>query len=354
MQAERVKNIINNIDPDSVTKPMGVFHYYRPTIDTMLQQTGASLCGYMQMHEALTSYKILNQLALSKVEARRRPIRQLIVDAAEKLWDGFDPYPVEVKNIFGQVVSYETNPAVPVADHWAVFRDRFCPTSKLHQVLFPAAKLAQNPLSAHPQHGYEWLPDPTMRLTTAKHFSRVDDDWVTATTLQMLFDLVDYRDSDIYKTAVYGGNVTAWIEAAKDWHTQRLDAELASGAVMNMDQVTLDQRWQNQGMHRGIANLRERLGITRNPAHLHDCSEHFQALHRSKFAFEHPSPTYQYLPDATEASVNKHFHRIVRKACNRCPESSYLFFPIGFDGLLEHMRCHHPVEFWADTFHLLG
>lgn len=354
MPGQTIKLVIRKA---SVFRRHRVDQYYRPAIDFAMSQLGESLASYTLAQQIKASDDIRDRLSKAKIEVHRRPVRRLIIEAAEKLWEGIDPYPVEVKNIFGEVVGLEANPTLPGPKQFAIFRDRYCPTSKLARVLFPDAKLAEDPLSAAAQKGYDWIKDPTMALKGKQHFKRVSEQWLTATALQMLYDLTDFHDRD-YDQPGYGGSCTVWIEATKEWHTQRLDSELASGAVIRMEQITPQMRLINDGMHRGIANLRERLGLTRNPIGMQELPEHDVALARSLFAHQvnrnRYNDQFQYLPEASEASVNKYFHRIMRDACNRCPRSSFLFFPVGLAGLLEHMRTHHPITFYATSFQLLG
>lgn len=289
---------------------------------------------------------------MTKIEAERRQIRHKVVAAAELLWNGIDPYPVEIKNVFGEVVSYGRNPTVPAADHWAVFRDRFCPTSALKLVLFQKVLLSDKPTLTPVQPGTVWLEDPTSVFKQGDS-NRVSNQWITASALAMLYALTDFNNSDYCEEGM-GGSCTVWKDLAIDWHTKRLDAELTSQAIIKMQKITPYMRLANDGMHRGIANLRERLGLRRIPKDQQHLSENKAAVRRSVFArLKGYSPDFQHNLAATEGSVNKYFRRIARDACTRCPISSFLFYPVGIPGLLKHMRSHHPQDFWAGHFNLL-
>lgn len=224
----------------------------------------------------------------------------------------------------------------------------FCPTSRLHEFLFSPEKLTQYSTElCHSSSQLEWLKDPTMELRTPSHFRRVTPQWLTSTALGMLFSLTCIHDPS-YESSGFGGSVTTWIKAAKDWHTQRLAAELASGDVISMRQISPEMRLRNQGYHRGIARLREKLHLPRNPPGVAHLPEH-EYLKRDTSNTCSPSSSH-----VSEAEANKYFRRIVMASCVRCPESSYLFYPIGMEGLLEHMRLSHRAKFWAGNFHLLA
>lgn len=352
-----VNRLVNTIGIKAIykVKANSAPQYYRPSVDVVLRELhDTGVADLVLQKEIFMSERKLGLLAATKVEAQRRIVREAITKAAEQIWDGFDPYPAKIRNVRGEVVTSQTNPALPTVDQWKSFRDRFCPTSKLKEMLFPSAKVIDPPTSASVQKDHQWLYDSTMELKTQTDFNRLTPQWITATALDMLYQLVDYTDAH-YAEDGHGGSITTWVEAAKDWHIERLDTELASGSVMAMQHITPAMRVHNDGMHRGIANLRERLGITRNPQHLQHVPEADKALIRSLFEKENRgSPTYRHNPTATEATVNKYFHRIIREACSRCPVSSFLFSPIGYEGLLEHMRSHHPDIFWVGNFHSLA
>lgn len=326
-----------------------------PCLDLVLRQCVGKGFDLVRLEsESVKAAKATIKIYSYNIEASRRQVRNRIVAAAEQLWEGKDPHPHRVVNIHGIVVAHDVNGTLPGAGQWAIFQDRFCPTARLKEMLFDVNYLTLSTEFAAVRRNVHFLPDPTLALRSRTDFDRVNGQWLTATALGMLFDLVDFTSRD-YCEPNHGGSVTAWIDAAKQWHLERLDAELASGSTISMQHIDKDMRLKNDGMHRGIANLRERLGLTRNPLHAQHLPEAPGATLRSLFVGDPKySSDYQQNPAASEASVNKHFHHIAKHACNRCPVTSYLFQPIGLDGLLEHMRTHHGPQFWAGTFHMLG
>lgn len=330
--------------------------YYAPTVDVILRELRDLNLGDFVVDPGVSmATHSMKRLSITSVEARRLDVRRAVVSAAEKLWDGQDPAPIEIKNMFGEIVSFQTNPTLPCADQWENFRDRFCPTVKVKQMLFSDSKLSDKPTSAGVQKGFKWLDDPTDTLRQKSHFGRVTDQWLTATALGMLYRLVDFTNP-LYCEPGWGGSCTAWIQAATHWHMSRFDAELASGSVIAMQHVSPAMRMTNHGMHRGIANLRERLGLSRSPADQQQLAETNAAVSRSYFPEEARSlPSFQHDENATEASVNKYFHHIVARVCSRCPISSYLFHFFGLECMLEHMRTYHSRQSWtSDDFHCLA
>lgn len=326
--------------------------YYRPSVDAFLYSQ--SDCGLTKRIINDKTFKTAAYFAglETNFEAACRQVRLQIVEAAESLWNGIDPYPTEIKNVFGEIISLETNPTLPPASHWSVFRDRFCPTSALKLVLFPTALLIDKPTLASAQEAPVFLHDPTSNLEEGDS-KRLSGQWITSTALGMLYALTDFNAPG-YGDVGMGRNCTVWSELAVDWHTKQLDADLASQAIIKMQKITPNMRIANDGMHRGIANLRERLGIRRIPKEQQHFNENNAAVRRSVFAKQDwYIPDFQYKLDATEDSVNKYFHRIARNACARCPISSFLFYPVGLAGLLEHMRSHHPHDFWTGHINFL-
>lgn len=72
----------------------------------------------------------------TKVEAKRREVRHQIIASAEIMWQsGGDPHPVQVTNILGKVVASVSNPTLPTAKQWELFRNRKSSQSLLHSAL---------------------------------------------------------------------------------------------------------------------------------------------------------------------------------------------------------------------------
>lgn len=52
------------------------------------------------------------------------------------------------------------------------------------------------------------------------------------------------------------------------------------------------------------------------------------------------------LAENERAERMKYFNKVVRASGSRCPVSRVPFEPMGFNGLVKHMRQKHPYYFW--------
>jgi len=248
------------------------------------------------------------KLEKSKIERRRVQARLRIVAAAEMLWNGTEVF--------------------------RVFRERYVPTNQLRTVLFPSRLLAEDPASSPlPQQAAEygtWLPDPTSALRKPGDFVLFDAQ-ITSLALSMLHQLIGFKEGC---SQLSGSNVTSFVNAANGYHKQRIEQELLSGKTMHLDYFApflpsyLDAK---NDPRRGILKLRTSLGLQPLPLTHHDSEQM-----------------------VLEQRANKHFHKLALNACRRCPYSTYIFFPVGIDGLLHHMRMDHPSTFWTGAFHCIG
>lgn len=303
--------------------------YYRPSVNEFLRErTGMTLEDFI-VEERIRKCAMNNKkIQAIKMEAFRRPVRRRIVEAARALWEGVDPCRVAITNDRGEVVDYQNRATMPDEKVWRAFRTRFAPTQSLERVLFPQSKLVETPSELPYSAPCAFLKDPTMRLKKTQ-LRGVSAEWIASTALDMLLTLTAYKSPE-YRSNGCGGSVTTWINAAKDWHRRRLEAELAAGDVMQMSFITAQMRQDDHRMYRGIGKLRVKLGLHELPRHRN------------------------YAVSQDEMTLNKFFAKIINQACVHCPISSYLFRPIGIEGLLEHMRINHPSYFWAGEFHSLA
>ena len=304
--------------------------YYRPSVSAFLRErTGMTLEDFVveeRIRKCATDNAKMQAIGL---EVFRRPVRRRIVEAARALWEGVDPCRVAIINSLGAVIGYQNRATIPGENVWRAFRTRFAPTESLERFLFSQSKLVERPSELPYSASCVYLKDSTMGLKKAK-LKSLSAEWITSTALEMLVTLTDYTNHD-YQSNGCGGSVTTWINAAKDWHAQRLDTELAAGDVMQMRFITEQMRLNDTRMYRGIAKLRVKLGVLEFP------------LHRKSDA-----------GSQNELKINKFFRKIATRSCVHCPVSSYLFRPMGMEGLLEHMRINHPRHFWAGEFHSLA
>ncbi|KAI9814687.1 MAG: hypothetical protein M1832_005686 [Thelocarpon impressellum] len=321
-------------------------YYYLPEIEELtIRLTGISYATCRLNQKRLAFYNAGVRLENSGLEQRRRGLRRQIVEAAQALWEGIDPYPVKVTNTETGEVTLQSRPFLPTQDTFRRFRDRFGPTNALPTLLFPMTDLSEVPTQVAYDPAGGWLEDPTKAVRTGAQFKAISAEWITHKAMLMLCKLIHWRDPDYYRKG-QGGFVDNWRNAATTWHIARLESELASGATVGMELVAPHHR-------KGLQRLKAKLGValltspTRRPQRgidtSHEAYVEFESLERASRDAERK-----------QAEAIKHFNKIVRATCTKCPETAMLFFPMGFEGLVEHMRIAHPRSFWEGKFHCLG
>jgi len=181
----------------------------------------------------------------------------------------------------------------------------------------------------------DWLDDPTISYRKQADFE-ISDAVVESMALRMLHNLVDFRSECKHLT---GSNVATFIEAANEYHKSRIEAELMSGQTLQMEFFPPHLSTYNSKAdpRRGLIKLRGDLGLRPLPLVPYDHDNY-------------PATSEM----AQEMRANKYFHKLAMESCRRCPYSTYIFFPVGIDGLLKHMRKDHPSTFWTGTFHYIG
>lgn len=321
--------------------------YYRPSIDTLVVLcTGLSLGQILLNASTKRVLKKLTMMEQSQLEVARRELRWKIVEAAEKIWTEKAParsrqdnnqQETNINDVALALIA-DLDPVSKVHRRTrALLGNTFAPVEKLRHFLFAPWLLVDAPstVASVSESSYVWLRDPTKRFTSANVARRlVDSGWIRATAHNMLNKLTDIYSPE-YNGKEMGGSVTTWINAATKWNTARLNKELADGSTLRMDYITSDMRHRNGGMHRGLVSLRRALRLSGDP-----------------FAeVEMLDSTFPSIPDH---AVNKHFHKIVRNSCQRCPVSAFMFYPCGLEGMLTHMRVSHQMFFWTGQFHSIG
>ena len=333
--------------------------YFKPEIDHLLTiYTGldfdTNLLIYRRGLQEVEKYRRQTSI----LEARRRVVRRLIVAAAEQMWEGIDPCPTPIVCAETAILlAWTPRPTMPTELSFEVFRGRFAPTKKLKNFLFPDYALSDTPYQLPYNPATGWMDDPTMSLKKSDDFYQlVTATWICEKALNMLSGLTDWRHPEYYRKG-RGGYVTNWMEAVKKWHIARLEAKLRSGAIVCMENVS--RTLQGSRHYWRIHKLRTKLGMqdegaktmTRLPKH----PERGIAVSHEAYA-----EFYRLDKLASEAEWKRiegvlYFNKIIRHTCVACPETSLLLYPMGFEGMLEHIRIWHPkLYFTSDDFQTVG
>ena len=332
--------------------------FYRPEVDDLIRKaTGLYLETQLLNHKTRQQMTDKVRIERSGLEGHRRIVRCLVVAAAELLWEGYDPSPNETRDPeTGEITDWQARECMDSSETFKTFRDRFAPTHKLRTFLFPDYLLDEFPtrLAYNPASG--WMEDPTMLLRKKEHFDDLTERWVADKAFEMLVKLTDWRHTNYYRKG-YGGFVTNWAQAAKKYHIDRMEAHLETGATVNMEHVAIELR-EAAGLRR-FRKLRAKCGLQEEKsATMHPLP---QRPERGGFVKQYSFDEYIQLDQLAAAAEQeradaiKYFNKIIRHTCVGCPETALLFYPMGFEALVEHMRFAHARRFWTtDDFHTIG
>lgn len=259
-------------------------------------------------HTALAEYAKYLSAAWSPEEVFRRRVRRRIVQIAERMWDGWDPSPIE--SIDPVTQQHILHPR-PLIARLAAFRTRFAPTYMLHKFLFPDFKLCDNPRWLEWEEPGRWLADPTMHIQTAEDAEHVTQHWLLFHAEDMIQRLT-WCESDDYEEEGYGGTVSTWVEQATAYHVRRLE------------RIIDDISWFQHPATQKILVLNHGLGVPYHPQdgtyELGQCDDRFLAQVATKVK--------QY----------------VGYLDCECPYNRRHVY--GVDVLVLHMRKYHKEEFY--------
>ncbi len=233
------------------------------------------------------------------LRATKRMARGMIVVEAKKLWDAPKGF------------------ARAVTDDIDRFRRSFAPTSKLSQFLYPDQLLHVEAISLPHDTEAMYIRDHTEHLQSiggVRAFMQSPDRIVNAARL-MVSDLIQAKN-----------RVTTLVQAAHEWHVNRLSASLTFERLMSSGYVP------GGAGHRGT-----RFQVILEKLHLLP-AEITWGLLLTKDGLEN---AMKVLP------------RIIESSCIACPRSN-LLASRGIDGIVSHVRECHPDMFWSGKFEING
>lgn len=338
----------------------GVKNYFRPEIDETLRiWTCVDFATNVRILKEDRHMKNMRRLEASLLEAYRREVRRAIVAAAQKIWEGVDP-DQETHPREGVVASeWSLIQQNLTADTFRFYRDRWAPTSKLSEFLFAPYDLTEFPTNVPlVLSGTGYMIDPTMCIRSVSKFVKTFPSvrWLSNRAMEMIHRLVIWSDPHYYQKG-YGGYVSKWVDAAKNYHLARFEQDLLNQATVRMARIPVEEH--DNVFYRHLRSAREKAGlqirgscsllpISRRPArgsYLDQYSfEEFICLDRRAASEE-----------SKRAGQLETFNRLMRNTCQCCPMSGWRYFPQGYEGLIDHMRDHHAMQFWAlDDWHSIG
>ncbi|MCJ1389018.1 hypothetical protein MMC18_001871 [Xylographa bjoerkii] len=329
--------------------------FYLPEIDNLVrQQTGLDLKTHTLAVKQCRYTLEVNRVQRSILEARRRVIRLKIIAFAKLMWDGIDPDP-DLVNKNG-VLTLQDRPHLTSPAMYRSFRERFAPTSDLGKFLFPEYLIADQPRDVPYNELSGWMADPTTTLSRNTTVKDVNDRWVSNAAESMLSHLTVWFDPR-YTHKGFGGYVVTWVKAAKEFQTRRLEAELESGLTVGIGWAPSLSR----GLHEfaRIRKLRAKCGLQEEGDI--EMASVPKRLDVHDFSVPYTLEQYVRLDNRAAVVARKRqrkindFNKIIKHTCVSCPATGGLFFPMGIQGMLDHMIIFHPMKFWySDDFHIMG
>lgn len=219
--------------------------YWRPEIDRIVcEKQGFDCATTASMRKDMKQQGEKERHANSRIEKLRRVARCKIVSYARIIWEGVDPMPISVRRYCeiqkAWYLDIRNRPNMPDPGTFRDYRERFAPTHKIHEFLFPDYKLSEMPTSLPYDPASGWLKDPTMSLTKAQQFSDNEDSFVFE-ALKMLLALADWSHPCYYSKNIWGvalgGLVTTWVNAATEHHVNRLERLLIEGVTVSISDI---------------------------------------------------------------------------------------------------------------------
>jgi hypothetical protein len=249
-----------------------------------------------------------------RLKANRRRLRGEIVRCAQAIWDKTVLNGEELIVKTGDAVARRNAITKMIVVH---SRERWAPASLLPTFLFPARLLPSSNARLAYDHQARWLADPTLDLETSRGVLRVGADWIHRKAGEMLQNLVVHK---------HGAGVTTWIQAAEEWHSQRIKQDLYSGKYLNLE-------------HGGA-----RLDELRNPA---TASNNRLDVIAKKLRID-PLFPIGTLTEQEKRMAVACFIKIVRERCAGCPLNNLLVLPSGLEEIVRHHREWHAHDFWLN------
>ena len=331
-------------------------HLYLPEVNNTLRyHTGLDAKAILLINSKSKQKRERERIQVSILERERRSVREKIVLFAQRIWEGEDPAPDEIfDEQTGKVVAFEPRKRLNDPRVYKHFRERFAPTARLKEFLFPEYLLNSRPADLPHDSSSRWLQDPTKALKTIAALNTLSDRDISNHAEEMLYCLTSWRTSS-YNQKGMGGKVDSWVNAAKMYHIARFEAELTSELTVCIGHAP--DTIHDSSQFTKLRRLRAKCGLQNpNSACMHQLPKRPE---RGPLGANYSLGEYIKLDkvaaraEAKRAEGIKYFNKIIRKTTTVCPCTGLLFYPMGLEGLVDHMRLGHGQLFWeSDNFHV--
>jgi hypothetical protein len=174
-----------------------------------------------------------------------------------------------------------------------------------------------------------WLEDPTRLLNSWEIFNRTVA-WKSQAAADMVINLCDWSSANYYQ-AGHGGAVSTWINAADEYHIQRMEQTISADfaiqklKVVNAASYNQSTTFTSQGqIYQNLIRF-ERLGVM-----LAKLKVPSMSLVRKEVFDEGVKVVGEVLEErGLKIAKETYFKRLVRASCVGCPQTGLLAFPTG-------------------------
>lgn len=290
---------------------------YRPLVDEVLRKHNGldfEAASAIQMYICQLLETTKGSTQSESIKGHRRRLRMKIARRAQEIWASTVSDKGQLDGtIQGSKARQEMRNKLMIIHS----RDRWAPTSKLPQFLFPARLLSDSYQWAPFDPTEKWLKDPTLALETSREVIRAGHRWVDEKAKEMVNQLV---------TLGAEGQVTDWIRTAERWHVRRITRDLHLGKYLNLEYG--GSRFSELMDVPTVAN--NRLDVIAKKLRIDPLlSTGTLTAHEKKKAVAC-------------------FNKIVLQRCGGCPHNNLLSFPCGLQQIVRHYRQWHADEFFLN------
>jgi hypothetical protein len=284
---------------------------WKPYVDAVLRKsigidfdTAVAKEEYMrQVSKALTSTR-------QPVTALRQALRREIVQIAQDL---------------STSPNYDNVPA-------NLAKQTFARPTELSIFLFRAGLLYEENMFDPYDPDEAWLSDPTKSLTLSRHVRRKlgDAGWKKQKAKDML--------SMLFHPHIPGGGVTAFEQAARSRHIQRISRNMSADSTIKV----LNKEFPPQES----PFIRTPTCSAADGEHTTIC--HLDVLLAKLYIYRgafHNLP--QLSPHELKLAKEVYFRKLALQTCITCPHSGLLILLRGVEGVVQHCHEAHPEKFWS-------
>ena len=387
---------------------------YRPSVDTIIRQyTGNGLADFELVAKEKWTSSTRNLYQINPWRQKHETLRYRLMNVTQSLYtylgevcneggtvseeEAIKPYSVLCKRLqmsgddLSQILdSWYTTPSYCPPNLALTLTHRFQMTETLDvttistlywrigpniiPILFPEPFTYNDTIRKSPQATVDsYIVSGFSQLTVDVFLSteEVPQRLIIFDALRLVIGLLDVN-AEHHTVDPFGGANVQLIETVKRYHRRAINADLASGDIMNMSLPNAQPTFCNQHgrpINRGIIALRQKLGLSAFPPEVTDyvrfdphdttttnliCNPSVALPSMSKDEKIHAVHNAYMQAEKKENEMLPYFNKICIEACTKCPVTGDNLPKSGLEELLEHVRVMHQDVFWYGAIWLLA